>query len=97
MDEEWRKAFEEPIKKAYRVYIDHDAIAAVPLGAFVDPKKILPSRLVLTNKGDRELSGAVFKARWIFGGHRDPEAGKYLTASPTVSLVGHNLLVFIAV
>ena len=97
LGEEWKKAYVEPIKKAYRVYIEHDAIAGVPLGAVIDPKKILPSRLVLTNKGGRELEEAVLKARWIFGGHRDPEAGKYLTASPTVSLVGHNLLVFLAV
>ena len=97
LDEPWRKAYVEPIQKAYSVYIKHDAIEGVPLGQYVDPTKILPSRLTLTNKGDKELEGAVLKARWIFGGHRDQEAGLYQTSSPTVGLIGHNLLVVIAV
>ena len=87
----------EPIKKAYRVYIEHDAIEGVPEGKWIEPRRILPSRLVLTNKGEKCLEGAELKARWIFGGHRDPDAGQYLTSSPTVSLIGHNLLNAIAV
>ena len=97
LDAEWRAAYVKPIHKAYDVYIKHEAIAGVPEGQFVDPQKILPSRLTLTNKGEKDLAGAVLKARWIFGGHRDQEAGKYQTSSPTVGLIGHNLLVVIAV
>ena len=97
LSEPWKKAYVEPIAKAFRVYIEHGAIAGVPKGQLIDPRKILPSRMVLTNKGEPDLTLAELKARWIFGGHRDPEAGKFLTSSPTVSLVGHNLLVMIAV
>ena len=97
LSEPWKKAYVEPIAKAFRVYIEHGASAGVPKGQLIDPRKILPSRMVLTNKGQAELSLAELKARWIFGGHRDSEAGKFLTSSPTVSLVGHNLLVVIAV
>ena len=97
LDDAWRRSYVKPIQKAYDVYIKHNAIAGVPLGQFVDPVKILPSRLTLTNKGGKELEEAVLKARWIFGGHRDQEAGMYQTSSPTVGLIGHNLLVFVAV
>ena len=34
----------------------------------------LRERFVLTNKGDAELDRAELKGRWIFGGHRDPDA-----------------------
>ncbi|OLP83821.1 hypothetical protein AK812_SmicGene35384 [Symbiodinium microadriaticum] len=34
----------------------------------------LRERFVLTNKGDAELDSAELKGRWIFGGHRDPDA-----------------------
>lgn len=98
LDDLWKQAFEEPIMKGLRVYFDHGAVAGVPEGQYVDPQRVLPSRWVLTNKGDpTDLSQAQLKARWVFGGHRDPDAGKYPTASPTVSLLGHNLLNFIAV
>ena len=97
LDEEWKRAYVEPIKKAYKVYLDHDAVEGVTEGQWVEPRRILPSRLVLTNKGEKDLAGAELKARWIFGGHRDPDAGQYLTSSPTVSLIGHNLLNAIAV
>ena len=53
LDEEWRRAYVEPIKKAYRVYIEHDAIEGVPEGKWIEPRRILPSRLVLTNKERR--------------------------------------------
>lgn len=95
--DEWKEAFVEPIVKAFKVHFEHDALAGVPMGQFIDPKRILPSRLVLTNKGDKSLEGAELKARWVFGGHRDPDAGQYPTASPTVSLIGHNILNLIAV
>ena len=97
LHEEWKKAYVEPIKKAYKVYLEHDAVEGVPEGQWIEPRRILPSRLVLTNKGEKNLAGAELKARWIFGGHRDPDAGQYLTSSPTVSLIGHNLLNAIAV
>eukprot|EP00913_Durusdinium_trenchii_P019903 g18709.t2 len=87
----WRFA-----RKAFHVYISHNAIAGVPLGQYVNPKYILPSRMVFTNKGAKELINALLKARWAFDGHRDPEAGQHQTAAPTVSLVGHNLLIFLA-
>eukprot|EP00435_Cladocopium_sp_Y103_P046001 s1245_g13.t1 len=97
LDEDWRKAFVQPIIKGFNVYFQHQALAGVPEGQWVDPRRVLPSRLVLTNKGGSNLSEAELKARWVFGGHRDPDAGKYPTSSPTVSLIGHNLLNFIAV
>ena len=97
LEEKWKKAFVPAILKAFKVYFDHEAIQGVPMGQWVEPQRILPSRLVLTNKGEKELEGAILKARWVFGGHRDPDAGKYMTSSPTVSLVGHNLLNAIAV
>ena len=61
----------------------------------MDPSRILNSRFVLTNKG--ELPKAKLKARWVLGGRRDPDAGLYDTASPTASILGHNLLNMIAV
>lgn len=96
MDELWKKAFHKSLIKAFHVYISHNAIAGVPLGQYVNPKYILPSRMVFTNKGAKELINALLKARWAFDGHRDPEAGQHQTAAPTVSLVGHNLLIFLA-
>ena len=58
---------------------------------------MLSSRFVLTNKGEEALHAAELKARWIFGGHRDPDAGLYATSSPTASTLAHNLLNFLAV
>ena len=97
LDENWRKAYEQPLIKAVQVYFDHDAITGVAKDAIVDPRKILSSRFVLTNKGGEVLAEAELKARWILGGHRDAEAGKYPTLAPTASLLGHNLLNFVAV
>ena len=51
--------------------------------------RVLNSRFVLTNKGGPTLAEAELKARWIFGGHRDPDAGLYETSSPTASILGH--------
>ena len=48
----------------------------------VVPKRVLSSRFVLTNKGEEDLKAAALKARWIFGGRRDPDAGLYATSSP---------------
>ena len=97
LDKQWQSAFVPAIAKAFQVHLDHKAIRGVPMGKVVDPKRILPSRMVLTNKGKPELADAELKARWVFGGHRDPDAGAYQTSSPTVSVVGHNLLNFLAV
>ena len=97
LSQEWKTAYIPALVKAFKVYLDHQAIQGVTMGQHVDPRRILPSRMVLTNKGKEVLAEAELKARWVFGGHRDPDAGEYLTASPTVSLVGHNLLNFLAV
>ena len=94
---DWQAAYREPLKKAIGVYFQHEAIAGVKADIIIDPKKILSSRFVLTNKGGETLDSAVLKARWILGGHRDPEVGKYPTLAPTASLLGHNLLNVIAV
>ncbi|CAE7743820.1 unnamed protein product [Symbiodinium sp. CCMP2456] len=97
LDEQWRQAYVGPLKKALQVYLDHAGIKGVPKGTVVDPSRILSSRFVLTNKGGSELSEALLKARWIIGGHRDPDAGLYDTSSPTASTLGHGLLNFVAV
>ena len=97
LDEQWRAAFKEPLIKAVRVYFDHGAVEGVPLDAVVDPRKILTSRFVLTNKGEALLKLAELKARWILGGHRDSELGNYATMAPTSALLGHNMLNFLAV
>ena len=97
LSEEWRKAYEQPLIKAVKVYFDHDAIQGVSKDAVVDPRKILSSRFVLTNKGGETLMEAELKARWILGGHRDVEAGKFPTLAPTASILAHNILNTIAV
>ena len=97
LDEEWRQAFVPALKKAVGVYLEHRGIRGVPKDKVLDPKRILSSRFVLTNKGGEELSAAEPKARWIFGGHRDPDAGLYATSAPTASTLAHNLLNFVAV
>ena len=55
LSEEWRKAYEGPLVKAVKVYFDHQAIDGVPKDIIVDPRKILGSRFVLTNKGGELL------------------------------------------
>ena len=52
---------------------------------------------MLTNRGGEELAKAEPKTRWVFGGHRDPDAGLYATSAPTASTLAHNLLNFTAV
>ena len=97
LSEEWKEAYKEPLVKAVNVYFEHDAIQGVERDAVVDPRKILSSRFVLTNKGKEVLAEAELKARWIIGGHRGQDLGKYPTLAPTSSLLGHNLLNFLAV
>ena len=97
LTEAWKQAYREPLLKAVDVYFEHDAIVGVVRDAMVDPRKILSSRFVLTNKGKENLEEAELKARWIIGGHRDQELGRYPTLAPTSSLMGHNLLNFLAV
>ena len=94
---EWKEAYKDPLVKAVNVYFEHEAIRGVDRDAMVDPRKILSSRFVLTNKGKEILEEAELKARWIIGGHRDQDLGKYPTLAPTSSLLGHNLLNFLAV
>ncbi|CAE7880449.1 RE2, partial [Symbiodinium necroappetens] len=97
LDDSWKAAFVPALKKAVGVYLEHNGIRGVPTGKVLDPKRVLSSRFVLTNKGEEELSAAELKARWIFGGHKDPDAGLYATSAPTASTLAHNLLNFVAV
>ena len=97
LDEDWRQAFHDPLLKAVQIYFDYNALGGVEKDQVVDPRKILPSRFVLTNKGGKKLVEALLKARWVLGGHRDEAVGRYPTMAPTSSLLGHNLLNFIAV
>ena len=85
LDSQWQQAYVEPLKKAGKIYLDHGGIRGVPKGTMVEPSRVLSSRFVLTNKGGLLLEDAVLKARWIIGGHRDPDAGLYDTSSPTAS------------
>ena len=97
LDEDWKKAYKAPILKALQVYFDHAAVEGVPRDQMIDPRKILPSRFVLTNKGGDTILEAELKARWVLGRHRDQELGMFPTMAPTSSLLGHNLLNWIAV
>eukprot|EP00435_Cladocopium_sp_Y103_P011248 s3540_g2.t3 len=97
LDEKWRKAYEQPLVKAVQIYFAHDALVGVPRDKVIDPKRILSTRFVLTNKGGPELEEAVLKARLILGGHQDPDMGKYPTLAPTAALLDHNLINWIAV
>ena len=97
LDGDWQTAFVPALKKAIGVYLEHHGIRGVAADKVLDPKRILSSRFVLTNKGGEDLASAEPKARWIFGGHRDPDAGLYATSAPTASTLAHNLLNFVAV
>ena len=77
LDQEWKDSFVGPLKKALDVYVDNEALEAVPEGLPIPPEKILPSRFVLTNKSDKPgLQDAILKARWVLAGHLDKEARK---------------------
>jgi len=97
LNEEWKKAYEQPLVKAVKIYFDHDALAGVPKDKVINPKRILSTRFVLTNKGGPELKEAILKARLILGGHMDPDMGKYATLAPTAALLAHNLINWVAV
>jgi len=71
LDERWRAAFKDPILKAIQIYFDHDALEGVPKDKYVDPKRILSSRFVLTNKGGYDLAEAELKV-WFWEGTRIP-------------------------
>ena len=96
LDPVWREAFEAPLCKAVQVYLNHQAVEGVPKGRVIPGERILTSRFVLTNKGEADLENADLKGRWIFGGHRDPDIGAWETISPTVALLGHNLIIVLA-
>ena len=96
LDDDWRSAFENPIKKAVDVYVDNHALQPVPQGKLVPPMKVLPSRFVLTNKGKDILEEAELKARWVLAGHLDKEAGQYATEAPTANLISHNVIGFLS-
>lgn len=97
LGEDWKKAFEEALVKAVKIYFDHDALEGVLRDKVIDPKEILSSRFILTNKGGSNLAEAELKARLILGGHMDPDMGKYPTLAPTAALLAHNLINWIAV
>ena len=97
LNEEWQKAYHDPLIKAVKIYFDHDALQGVPEDKILDPKRILTTRFVLTNKGGEELSEAVLKARLILGGHKDPDMGRFPTLAPTAALLAHNLINWICV
>ena len=96
LDPSWKEAFKEPLLKAVRVYFDHDAVTGVPEDKLVDSQRVLSSRFVLTNKGEAELAEAILKARWVLGGHKDPDIGRFPTLAPTASILAHNLINVIA-
>ena len=50
LSDEWKVAFKQPLIKAVKVYFDHGALAGLPKHQWIDPKRILMSRFVLTNK-----------------------------------------------
>eukprot|EP00969_Alexandrium_andersonii_P187086 8267225-Alexandrium_andersonii.AAC.1 len=52
-------------------HLDYAAAAAVPAGESIDRRYLLPSRIILTFKGEKA------KARWAVGGHMAPDAGEY--------------------
>eukprot|EP00435_Cladocopium_sp_Y103_P018426 s2413_g4.t1 len=97
LDDEWKAAFKEPLLKAVKIYFDHEALKGVPKDKVIDPKRILNTRFVLTNKGGPTLEEAVLKGRLIFGGHKDPDVGKFPTLAPTAALLAHNLINWISV
>eukprot|EP00438_Fugacium_kawagutii_P019634 Skav232807 [mRNA] locus=scaffold614:489248:497143:- [translate_table: standard] len=88
----WKDAFVDPIKEAFRVYFQYDAVEPIFPGDDVDFSKAMPSRLVLVNKTDPRNCNP----RWIVLGHLDSEAGQWETEAPTAPLVAHNLLCFFA-
>ena len=97
LPEDWKAAYKEPLIKAVKIYFDHDALKGVPTDKVIDPRRILTSRFVLTNKGGKTLAEAVLKGRLVLGGHRDPDAGKFPTLAPTAAALAHNLINFISV
>ena len=97
LSEAWQKAYHDPLIKAVKIYFDHQALQGVPEDKLLDPKRILTTRFVLTNKGGEELSEAVLKARLILGGHKDPDMGRFPTMAPTAALLAHNLINWICV
>ena len=95
LDERWRVAFKDPILKAIQIDFDHDALEGVPKDKYVDPKRILSSRFVLTNKGGYDLAEAELKGRLVW--HKDLDMGRYTTMAPTAALLAHNLINWVSV
>ena len=76
-------------------HFTREAVEGVPVGKSVAAERALNSRLLLTNK--LELQGGwQAKARWIGGGHKDPDAGSIRTSSPTATFWGHQLILWMA-
>ena len=59
--DEWKSAFNEPLKKAIDVYLDNGALEPVVFGKTIPQKKIPPSRF----DGNATLEEAELKAHWV--------------------------------
>eukprot|EP00913_Durusdinium_trenchii_P029093 g27278.t1 len=71
LDENWRRAYEEPLIKAVQVYFDHDAIAGVAKDAIVDPRKRLKfGKHRMATEGWQKFYGGYEK--------QDPETYEFL-------------------
>ena len=93
LHEAWQKAFREPLQKAIDVYVDHDAVEPVQLGAMIPPEKVLPSRFVLTNKLPASRPGGRWRATWIV---RLGNPRRRLLQRVWWLTVTHNLICFLA-
>ena len=90
------KLTEPALIKALDIHFQYDAVEPVPADQLVSQEETLQSRFVIVNKKwlQREFAP---KGRLCVGGHRDPQAGEYETSSPTAILLGHHLLLVVAV
>ena len=61
------------------------------------PSRVLNPRMLLINKGSNLEDDFLAKGRWIVGFHNDPDVGMFESMSPTAALLGHNLLIMVAV
>ncbi len=95
LDGEKQRSMEDAMIQQLDEHFTHEAVEGVPVGKSVAAERALSSRLLLTNK--LELQGGwQAKARWIGGGHKDPDAGSIRTSSPTATFLGHQLILWMA-
>lgn len=71
LEDDWKQAFKQPLLKGVKVYFDHDAVEGVPKDKMIDPRKVLGSRFVLTNKGGATLE-VILKQASIQPWHQQP-------------------------